>query len=109
MKVPQLPKAARLDALDERFVRLLGLYVNERRCMLHMSQQELAAATGLSRTEIHKIEHGQTSEKITTVMRVSGGLKVGFVEMVAHLDFLMAHPECEPQRCTLKTGRGAKS
>ena len=100
--------AARLDAMVSRYLQLLGQYINERRCQLHMSQEQLARASGLSRTEIHKIEHGRTSEQVATMVRVCHGLRIAYGELVAHMDFVMAHPEFAPPCVALKTRRKTK-
>ena len=108
MKMPPPSDAARLDARDARYLGLMGQYVNERRCWLKMSQEQLALAAGLSRTEIHNIEHGLTSGKVTTMMRVCEAMEMSYGELVAHLDYHMLRAKREPSRRALKTRRGGK-
>lgn len=108
MKMSPVTLEARLDPQDDRYHRLLGQYINELRIRRGMSQAVLAKASGLSRTEIHNIERGRTSEKVATIRRVCMVLKLPFGELVVHIDYLMDHPECEPQEKRLKTLRGFK-
>ena len=108
MKMPPPTDAARLDARDERYLRLMGQFINERRCFLNMSQEQLALVSGLSRTEIHNLEHGLTSSKVTTMIRVCEALDMSNPELVAHMESLMAHPKRDASRRALKTRCGAK-
>jgi len=109
MKMSPMTPAARLDEKDRRYRRLMGLYINELRIRRGMSQDDLAGKSGLSRTEIHNIEHGLTSQLVTTMWRVCDGLNMPYGEVVTHMDYVMDHPECQPPHLRLKTMRGMKS
>ena len=109
MNMHQHPESARLDARDRRYARLMGEFINERRCWLKMSQEQVAQKAGLSRTEIHNIEHGQTGTRVTTMMRVCEALDMSYPELAAHLDYLMTHPRRQTPGSPLKTRRGKKN
>ncbi|MBL9176928.1 MAG: helix-turn-helix domain-containing protein [Verrucomicrobiaceae bacterium] len=105
-KGPTPEQRAHLDAEVALWLELLGRLVNTRRNELEMSQQEMAARAGLSRTCLHHIEHGDTDEKITTLFRVCRALRMGFAEVVAHLEHLLEHPEDRPPKTLPKSQRG---
>lgn len=100
--------AVRLDALERLYLELMGQYINMLRNRLRKSQEEVALAAGLSRTEIHNIEHGLTNEKIGTMHRVCRAVQVSYGEVVTHTDYLMDHPEARPPPGALETRRGKK-
>ena len=56
----------------------IGLRIRNRRLNLHMSQEELAIKTGLSRTYIYFIETGKKSLTIKTLNQIKTVLKVSF-------------------------------
>lgn len=108
MKMSPVSDEMRRCAMDKRYLRLMGRYINELRMRRGLSQKELADKAGLSRTEIHNIEHGLTGEKVTTLRRVCEALGVAYGEVVAHTDYAMDHPEWEPPHTKLKTWRGIR-
>ena len=56
----------------------IGLRIKNRRMQLNMSQEELAARTGLSRTYIYFIEQGKKSLTIKTLTLIKNALKVNY-------------------------------
>ena len=56
----------------------IGLRIKTRRLLLHMSQEELAAKTGLSRTYIYFIETGKKSLTIKTLSNIKEALRVNY-------------------------------
>ena len=56
----------------------IGLKIKKRRLNLHMSQEELAIKTGLSRTYIYFVETGKKSLTIKTLNQLRTVLKVSF-------------------------------
>ena len=57
---------------------LIGQRIRARRLFLQMSQEELAARTGLSRTYIYFIETGKKSLTIKTLTLIKDALKVNY-------------------------------
>lgn len=57
---------------------LIGKRIKTRRMQLHMSQEELAVKTGLSRTYIYFIESGKKSLTIKTLSGIKEALKVNY-------------------------------
>jgi transcriptional regulator with XRE-family HTH domain len=94
------------DAKTELFLKEVGLFLNHRRYDLGWSQEEVAAAAGLSRAEIHHIEHGTTNEGLRTLKRVCLALGVSLGEVVTHAEHLMEHPEHAGTDRQLKNQRG---
>ncbi len=78
------------------FRKLLGRFVNELRVRMRLSQLELALRACVSRTQIHKTERGLSNEGIDTVQSICEALHVSFAEAIAHVEFLMGHPEFRP-------------
>lgn len=56
----------------------IGLKIRNRRLNLHMSQEELAFKTGLSRTYIYFVETGKKSLTIKTLNQIKAVLRVSF-------------------------------
>ena len=56
----------------------VGKNIRARRLILHMSQDELALKTGLSRTYIYFIETGKKSLTIKTLTLIKNALKVNY-------------------------------
>jgi transcriptional regulator with XRE-family HTH domain len=79
-------KKNELDALEERYSRIIGHCVRERRMSLSWSQQRLADASGLSRAEIQFVERGRRRAKIGTVRRLCAALGVSYLELAAQAE-----------------------
>lgn len=63
---------AELRAFDARFQ--LAAELLDARKQAHLTQQELAARTGVQQAEISKIERGEIAPRITTMSRLLGAL-----------------------------------
>ena len=57
----------------------IGQRIRNRRMQLQMSQEELAARTGLSRTYIYFIEQGKKSLTVKTLSLIKDALRVNFI------------------------------
>lgn len=97
-----------MNALVKEFLAIIGEFINKRRMEQGRSQQEVADTAGISRTEMHNIEHANTDEKMSTVFRVCHALHTGFGEAILHALYLMDHPECRPSGRRLKNLRGKR-
>jgi transcriptional regulator with XRE-family HTH domain len=58
------------------FMRLIGERVRQRRLALGLSQEALAAAAGLHRTQINLIEHNRRKIRIETLLRIALALEI---------------------------------
>ena len=106
----QLPTKHRalLDAEDRLYSRLKGRLINHRRIELGKSQQEVADEAGISRTEMHNIEHGLSNEGILVQRRVCRALHMSHGALIIELEYLMIHPEGQRLLKPLISGRGKK-
>ncbi|MEM6497081.1 MAG: helix-turn-helix transcriptional regulator [Pseudomonadota bacterium] len=55
--------------------RSIGLRIRMRRAMVHMSQEQLAAACNVSAQQIHKYERGHSSIRASRLLQISRILK----------------------------------
>jgi DNA-binding XRE family transcriptional regulator len=94
------------DALVGKFLKLVGLFLNEKRNALGMSQDDVALAAGVSRSEVHHVEHGTTNEGLGTLFRICEAVHASLGEAVDHALYILAHPQFEPPVWTLKSQRG---
>jgi transcriptional regulator with XRE-family HTH domain len=63
-----------VDVAD-RLYRLLGQYIKSARLQRHLTQEELAAYVGLTRTSINNIEHGRQRIQIHTLYALADALQ----------------------------------
>jgi len=97
---------ARLRAEAELYEKLLGQMVNQERNEQGLSQEEFGGQFGLSRTEMHFLEAGETDMKLSTFIVICHAMQRGIGEVAAHLEHQVEHPEHrEPER-PLKSQRG---
>jgi transcriptional regulator with XRE-family HTH domain len=61
----------------------LGALIRKRRKSQHLSQQELADLSGVSRSTISQIEVGQRAGGLPILQKIAGGLGVPFDQMVS--------------------------
>lgn len=59
---------AEFEALNTHF--MIGAQILNRRRELHLSQQKLAAATGVPQAEISRIERGLSNPTVSTIGRI---------------------------------------
>jgi transcriptional regulator with XRE-family HTH domain len=65
---------------------ILGECIRRRRQRLGLTQEQLAKAAGLSRTELHYIEKAMRRPKFDTVLRCCVGLGINALELLAEVD-----------------------
>ena len=97
---------AHLEAWVALFLKLFGALVNRTRNEQAVSQEEMAATMGLSRTEMYHLERGGTDMKLSTFIRVCRVLRCGVGAMAAQIEHLVEHPEHRPPEKPLQNQRG---
>jgi len=95
-----------MDARTAKFLKLVGLFINARRMELGLSQDEVALTAGVSRSEVHHVEHGTTNEGLGTLFRICEAVHYSLAAVVDQALYILAHPEYEPANWALKTLRG---
>ena len=60
----------------------IGLNILIRRRELHMTQNELAEASGVSRTQISSMERGRTNFRMEALFAIAEALGVGYQELL---------------------------
>ena len=86
--------------MDAKKIGFAARCARERRIIIGMTQAELAAATGLRRETIYRLERGRVAHA-DTIARVAAalGVKVGeFIEAGDNHSPLHGHPDCTPIR-----------
>jgi transcriptional regulator with XRE-family HTH domain len=78
-----MPKAES-SALNET-TRVFGERVRARRLELGLSQEAAAVRCGIHWTQLGKVERGQRSLRLETIVKIAGGLDVDPGELVAEL------------------------
>ena len=106
MKKATPEESARLDAWVALFLKLFGALVNRTRNEQAVSQEEMAANMGLSRTEMYHLERGGTDMKLSTFIRVCRMLHSGVGAMAAQVEHQVEHPEHRPPEQPLRNQRG---
>jgi DNA-binding XRE family transcriptional regulator len=71
------PAAVRDLRAKELKYRMIGALIT-RRHELHLTQQELAARSGVAQTEISRIERGRKSPTLDTFSSIAAALDLGF-------------------------------
>lgn len=64
-------------------LELLGRNIRSRRTALHLSQEQLAARSGLHRTYIGGVERGERNITVENLERIANALKVAPAELLA--------------------------
>jgi transcriptional regulator with XRE-family HTH domain len=72
------------------FVRALGATVRRRRVRLNLSLGRLASKTGLSITELTRLESGQHDVKLLQLQAIASALDYALSELVSRTERLMA-------------------
>ncbi|MFZ4593292.1 MAG: helix-turn-helix domain-containing protein [Verrucomicrobiaceae bacterium] len=75
-----------MNEMEERYWRVIGHCVRERRRALHWSQADLAARTGLSRGEIQHIESHRRNPRVGTLKRLCKAFGISYMEFVAQTE-----------------------
>lgn len=100
------PESRVMDARTAKFLKLVGLAINARRVELGLSQDQVALTAGVSRSEVHHVEHGTTNEGFGTLFRICEAVHLSLGAVVDQALYILAHPGCEPACWDLKTLRG---
>jgi DNA-binding XRE family transcriptional regulator len=88
------------------FEKLLGQMVNQVRNEQGLSQEDFGAGVGLSRTELHFLEAGETDMKLSTFFLICRGMHRGVGAVAAELEHQVEHPEHRMPEQPLKNQRG---
>jgi transcriptional regulator with XRE-family HTH domain len=80
MRLEIMPKAE-TSALNET-TRVFGERVRARRLELGLSQEAAAVRCGIHWTQLGKVERGQRSLRLETIVKIAGGLDVDPGELV---------------------------
>jgi transcriptional regulator with XRE-family HTH domain len=83
MRLENMPKAES-SALNET-TRVFGERVRARRIELGLSQEAAAVRCGIHWTQLGKVERGQRSLRLETIVKIAGGLDVDPGELVTAL------------------------
>jgi len=67
---------------DPALLQAFAAEIKARRISSALSQEALAFASGVGRTFVAKLELGQTSPSLTTIVRLAEGLAIGPDEMI---------------------------
>lgn len=70
----------------EDYLKLLGNCIRQRRLKLGLSQELLAKAARISRTEQQYIEGASRRPKVDTLLRCCQGLGISLIELLAEVD-----------------------
>ncbi len=71
-------------ALNET-TRVFGERVRDRRTALGLSQEAAAVRCGIHWTQLGKVERGQRSLRLETIMKIAAGLDIDAGELVSEL------------------------
>lgn len=71
-------------ALNET-TRVFGERVRDRRMALGLSQEAAAVRCGIHWTQLGKVERGQRSLRLETIIKIAGGLEIDAGELVSRL------------------------
>jgi ribosome-binding protein aMBF1 (putative translation factor) len=71
-------------ALNET-TRVFGERVRDRRVALGLSQEAAAVRCGIHWTQLGKVERGQRSLRLETIVKIADGLEIDAGDLVSHL------------------------
>ena len=97
---------AQLCAESKLYGKVFGRMVNQVRNDWGMSQEAFAATVGISRTEMHHVEGGDTDMKLSTFFFICRAMHRGIGDVAAHLEHQVEHPEDRAPERPLKSQRG---
>jgi transcriptional regulator with XRE-family HTH domain len=60
---------------DKDVLRALGRSINQRRKLLRLSEQQLAAVVGVSENRIRRIEQGQHNPTVVLLAKIAAALR----------------------------------
>ena len=70
----------------EKVLKRFGSSLGEMRREAGLTQEELAARSGLHRTYVGSVERGERNPTVLSLVRLAGGLGVPVKELVAQID-----------------------
>ena len=71
----------KMENTEKQFLKAFGLRLASLRKSRHMSQEELAAQTGLHAVAITYIETGKRLPKLNTIHKLASGLSISVEEL----------------------------
>lgn len=77
-------------ALDTQCAALFGQTLRGHRTRLGITQEELAARSGVDRSHISDIERGANCPTLVVIYRLACGLDIGIVDLFEHVDAYLA-------------------
>lgn len=83
MRLSTMP-AAESSALNET-TRVFGERVRQRRLELGLSQESAAVRCGIHWTQLGKVERGQRSLRLETIVKIAAGLDIDPAKLVGGL------------------------
>jgi DNA-binding XRE family transcriptional regulator len=86
--VPSRQSRQPLPANHEAALRLVGTTIRQQRKQQRLSQQTLAALTGLDSSYISEIERGQRNVSLLSLLRIAEALHLPVSRLLAPLDTL---------------------
>jgi len=100
--------ASAMDAFEKQYLRLQGRVIREWRKQQCMTQQALADAAHISRTEAQYIERAKRNPKVGTVKRICKALNHSYIELVARAEHLQTTGETARQSPPSKNAQGQR-
>ncbi|MCV7384396.1 helix-turn-helix transcriptional regulator [Mycolicibacter longobardus] len=84
MSLDTVPDDQPKPALNQT-TRLFGERVRDRRMALGLSQEAAAVRCGVHWTQFGKVERGQRSLRLETIVKIAAGLEIDAGELVSNL------------------------
>jgi len=78
---------------SRKYKDIFGLLIKEIRREKSISQEELAAKTGLDRSFISLVENGKRNPTLTTVIKLSQGLEIGLSDLMVRFEAIYSENE----------------
>ena len=75
-----------MDESKEAILTALGQLIREKRQHVGISQEELAARSGLDRTYISGVERGVRNPSLTALLKIANGLQISLAKLLNGLE-----------------------
>lgn len=75
-----------MDENKEAILTTLGQLIREKRQHVGISQEELAARSGLDRTYISGVERGVRNPSLTALLKIANGLQMSVADLLHGLE-----------------------
>lgn len=95
-----------LHAQVRLYEKCFGQLVNRVRNEQGLSQEKFGEGVGLSRTEMHHLEGGETDMKLSTFLLMCRAMRRGFAEVAGFLEHQVEHPEDRVPETPPRSQRG---